>query len=142
MLEGPVKGLLNKLFPHYDALSYVFGKDRATGDRAETFEDIASNVPTDNDRVPAEDDMDTKFLAICSPRMNMSPEDMMGAISQEDAMAAQVIEHMEAILSLIIMAGSKCIMIVNQKVSLMISFTQMFDPVKVAYCRILLSDDS
>ncbi|KAA0052026.1 retrotransposon protein [Cucumis melo var. makuwa] len=28
------KGLLNKSFPHYDELSYVFGKDRARGGRA------------------------------------------------------------------------------------------------------------
>ncbi|KAA0033168.1 putative nuclease HARBI1 [Cucumis melo var. makuwa] len=40
------KGLLNRSFPHYDKLSYVFGKDRATGGRAETFEDVRSNDPT------------------------------------------------------------------------------------------------
>ncbi|KAA0065651.1 retrotransposon protein [Cucumis melo var. makuwa] len=40
------KGLLNKSFPHYDELSYMFGKDRATGVRAETFADVGSNDPT------------------------------------------------------------------------------------------------
>ncbi|KAA0052358.1 putative nuclease HARBI1 [Cucumis melo var. makuwa] len=39
------KGLLNKSFPHYDELSYVFGKDRATGGRAESSADVRSNDP-------------------------------------------------------------------------------------------------
>ncbi|KAA0034865.1 retrotransposon protein [Cucumis melo var. makuwa] len=56
----------------------VFGKDRATGACAETFADIGSNVPTDNDSVPIEDDIDMEFPAMYSLRMNMSPEDMMG----------------------------------------------------------------
>uniref|UniRef100_A0A9I9EDD4 Uncharacterized protein n=1 Tax=Cucumis melo TaxID=3656 RepID=A0A9I9EDD4_CUCME len=34
------KDLFNKSFPHYDELLYVFGKDRAMGDRAETFTDF------------------------------------------------------------------------------------------------------
>lgn len=38
------KGLLNKLFPYYNDLSYVFGKDRATGARSKTFADVRSNV--------------------------------------------------------------------------------------------------
>ncbi|KAL0545976.1 hypothetical protein IC582_015880 [Cucumis melo] len=37
------KGLLNKSFPHYDELSYVFGKDRATGGRVESSADVRSN---------------------------------------------------------------------------------------------------
>ncbi|KAA0041021.1 retrotransposon protein [Cucumis melo var. makuwa] len=39
------KGLLNKWFLHYDELSYVFGKDRATGGRVENFADVGSNDP-------------------------------------------------------------------------------------------------
>ncbi|KAL4010676.1 hypothetical protein IC575_027687 [Cucumis melo] len=38
------KGLLNKSFVHYDELSYVFGKDRATRS-GESFADIGSNDP-------------------------------------------------------------------------------------------------
>ncbi|TYK15846.1 retrotransposon protein [Cucumis melo var. makuwa] len=52
-------------------------KDRATEACAKTFANIASNMPIDNDSVP-EDGMDIKFPAMWSPRMNMSPEDMMG----------------------------------------------------------------
>ncbi|KAL4023499.1 hypothetical protein IC575_017257 [Cucumis melo] len=40
-----VKGLLNKPFPYYDELTYVFGRDRATGRFAETFADVGSNEP-------------------------------------------------------------------------------------------------
>ncbi|KAA0053727.1 retrotransposon protein [Cucumis melo var. makuwa] len=39
------KGLLNKPFPYYDELTYVFDRDRATGRFAETFADVGSNEP-------------------------------------------------------------------------------------------------
>ncbi|KAA0064269.1 retrotransposon protein [Cucumis melo var. makuwa] len=39
------KGLLNKPFPYYDELTYVFGRDRATGRFPETFADVGSNEP-------------------------------------------------------------------------------------------------
>ncbi|KAA0047371.1 retrotransposon protein [Cucumis melo var. makuwa] len=39
------KGLLNKPFPHYDELTYVFCRDRATGRFAETFANVGSNEP-------------------------------------------------------------------------------------------------
>ncbi|TYK04887.1 retrotransposon protein [Cucumis melo var. makuwa] len=39
------KSLLNKSFPHYDELSYVFGKDRATEAQGETFVDVGLNDP-------------------------------------------------------------------------------------------------
>ncbi|KAL0550221.1 hypothetical protein IC582_014725 [Cucumis melo] len=38
------KGLLNKSFPHYDEWSYVFGKDRATEGRAESFADVGQTI--------------------------------------------------------------------------------------------------
>ncbi|KAA0043399.1 retrotransposon protein [Cucumis melo var. makuwa] len=34
------KGLLNKPFSYYDELTYVFGRDRVTGQFAETFTDV------------------------------------------------------------------------------------------------------
>ena len=37
------KRLLNKLFPYYDELTYVFSRDRATGRFVETFADMRSN---------------------------------------------------------------------------------------------------
>ncbi|TYJ97298.1 retrotransposon protein [Cucumis melo var. makuwa] len=39
------KGLLNKPFTYYDELTYVFGRNRATGWFAETFADVGSNEP-------------------------------------------------------------------------------------------------
>ncbi|KAL4035761.1 hypothetical protein IC575_004468 [Cucumis melo] len=42
-LHPAAKGLLNKPFPYYDELTYVFGRDRATGRFAETFADVGSN---------------------------------------------------------------------------------------------------
>ena len=68
---------MNKSFPHNDEFSYVFGKDRVTGVRAETFMDIRFNVPGSSDGVPVEDGLEIEFLAMCSPRMNMSLDDKM-----------------------------------------------------------------
>ena len=73
-----MKGLLNKPFSYYDDLSYVFEKDRATGARAEMFADIGSNNPVASDGVRPEDDLDMEFPGMSSPRMNLSPDDMMG----------------------------------------------------------------
>uniref|UniRef100_A0A9I9CVC0 Retrotransposon protein n=1 Tax=Cucumis melo TaxID=3656 RepID=A0A9I9CVC0_CUCME len=73
------KGLLNKPFPHYDELSYVFEKDRTTGASVEMFTDIGSNVPGESDGVQAEDGLDMEFPTMCSLRMNVSLEDRMGA---------------------------------------------------------------
>ena len=39
------KGLLNKPFPYYDELIYVFDRDRATGRFVEIFADVGSNEP-------------------------------------------------------------------------------------------------
>uniref|UniRef100_A0A9I9CUT4 Uncharacterized protein n=1 Tax=Cucumis melo TaxID=3656 RepID=A0A9I9CUT4_CUCME len=68
------KGFLNKPFPHYDELSYVFEKDREIRARAEMFSDIESNVPGPSDGVQAKNILDMEFLATCRPRMNMSPD--------------------------------------------------------------------
>uniref|UniRef100_A0A9I9ECD5 Uncharacterized protein n=1 Tax=Cucumis melo TaxID=3656 RepID=A0A9I9ECD5_CUCME len=62
-------------------------------------------------------------------------------MSREDAIAAQVIELMEAILNLTMVEKSKCVMIVNQKVSIIRSFIKMSDPMKIAYCRVFLGSD-
>ncbi|KAA0040975.1 retrotransposon protein [Cucumis melo var. makuwa] len=65
------KGLLNKPFPYYDELSYVFGKDHAMGARAKTFADIESNVLDKSDRVQAEDGLDIEFPTMCSPMTSL-----------------------------------------------------------------------
>ncbi|KAA0057175.1 retrotransposon protein [Cucumis melo var. makuwa] len=58
-----VKGLLNKSFFHYDELSYVFGKDRATGGRAKSFANVGSNDPAGYDA----------FAADAAPDTDLSP---------------------------------------------------------------------
>ncbi|KAA0036791.1 retrotransposon protein [Cucumis melo var. makuwa] len=72
------KGLLNKLFVHYDELSYVFGKDRSTGGRVESFADIGSNDPAGYDAFAADAAPDTDFPSMYSQGLNMSPDDLMG----------------------------------------------------------------
>ncbi|KAL4018312.1 hypothetical protein IC575_021903 [Cucumis melo] len=72
------KGLLNKSFVHYDELSYVFGKDRATGGRAESFADIGSNDPAGYDAFAADAAPDTDFPPMYSQGLNMLPNDLMG----------------------------------------------------------------
>ncbi|KAL0539423.1 hypothetical protein IC582_023635 [Cucumis melo] len=71
------KGLLNKSFVHYDELSYVFGKERATGGRAKSFADIGSNDPPGYDAFAADAVPDTDFPPMYSPGLNMSPDDLM-----------------------------------------------------------------
>ncbi|TYK08447.1 retrotransposon protein [Cucumis melo var. makuwa] len=44
------KGLLNRPFPYYDELTYVFGRDRSTDRFAETFADVESNEPGGYDK--------------------------------------------------------------------------------------------
>ncbi|KAA0026224.1 retrotransposon protein [Cucumis melo var. makuwa] len=49
------KGHLNKPFPYYDELTYVFDRDRAIGRFAETFTDVGSNEPDGYDGFDMED---------------------------------------------------------------------------------------
>ncbi|KAL4016994.1 hypothetical protein IC575_024665 [Cucumis melo] len=44
-LHPAAKRLLNKPFPYYDEVTYVFGHDRATGRFDETFTNVGSNEP-------------------------------------------------------------------------------------------------
>jgi len=55
----------------------VFGKDRATGGRAESFADIGSNDPPGYDAGAADAMPDTDFPPKYSPGLNMSPDDLM-----------------------------------------------------------------
>ncbi|TYK19767.1 retrotransposon protein [Cucumis melo var. makuwa] len=52
------KGLLNKTFPYYDDMTYVFGKDRTMEGRSETFAGVGSNVPWDSMVFPLFEDPD------------------------------------------------------------------------------------
>ncbi|KAL4011826.1 hypothetical protein IC575_028889 [Cucumis melo] len=68
------KGLLNKLFPHYDELSYVFDKDRATGGRTESFADVGSNDPTGYEPFATDAAWDMDFQPMYSQGLNMLPD--------------------------------------------------------------------
>ncbi|KAL0556028.1 hypothetical protein IC582_004533 [Cucumis melo] len=72
------EGLLNKLFLHYDELSYVFGKDRATGGRADTFADVGSNNPAGYEAFVADVASDMDFQSMYNQGLNMSPDELMG----------------------------------------------------------------
>ncbi|TYJ99700.1 retrotransposon protein [Cucumis melo var. makuwa] len=74
------KDLLNKLFVHYDELSYVFGKDRATGGRVESFADVGSNDPAEYDAFAADAAPDMDFPPMYSKGLNMLPDDLMGTM--------------------------------------------------------------
>lgn len=69
---------MNKPFSHYDELLYVLRKDRATEAHAETFAYIESNVLGGSKGIQLEEGLDMEFPTMCSPTMNMSPENMMG----------------------------------------------------------------
>ncbi|TYK19873.1 retrotransposon protein [Cucumis melo var. makuwa] len=66
------KGLLNKSFLHYDKLSYVFGKDRGTGGRVETFTGIRSNNLAGYEAFSAD------TMPMYSQGLNMSPDELIG----------------------------------------------------------------
>ncbi|KAL0559198.1 hypothetical protein IC582_003790 [Cucumis melo] len=70
------KGLLNKPFPYYDELTYVFGRDRATGRFAETFADMGSNEPGGGyDRFDMGDGKED-FPPMYSQRIDLSQDDV------------------------------------------------------------------
>ncbi|KAA0066918.1 retrotransposon protein [Cucumis melo var. makuwa] len=102
------KGLLNKLFPHYEELSYVFGKDRATRDRAKTFAEVGSNDPAGYEAFAADTALDTDFKPMYSQGLNMSPDELMGTrtawVSEDASQTRQEIaKKLEAIPELTLM---------------------------------------
>ncbi|KAA0049911.1 retrotransposon protein [Cucumis melo var. makuwa] len=70
------KGLLNKPFPYYDELTYVFGRDRATGRFVETFADVRSNEPGGGyDRFDMRDENE-EFPPVYSQGIDLSQDDV------------------------------------------------------------------
>ncbi|KAA0041554.1 putative nuclease HARBI1 [Cucumis melo var. makuwa] len=59
-------------------LSYIFGKDRATGDWAETFGDTEPNDPTGYEAFAANAAHEMEFQAMYSQELDMSPDEVMG----------------------------------------------------------------
>ncbi|KAL4028647.1 hypothetical protein IC575_011848 [Cucumis melo] len=73
--HSAAKGLLNKLFPYYNELTYVFSRDRTTGRFAETFADLGSNEPGRYDRFDMGDG-NKEFLPVYSQGMDLSQDDV------------------------------------------------------------------
>ncbi|KAA0050302.1 retrotransposon protein [Cucumis melo var. makuwa] len=65
------KGLMNKLFPYYDELTYVFSHDRTTGRFIETFADVGSNEPGGYDEFDMGDGNE-EFLPVYSQGIDLS----------------------------------------------------------------------
>uniref|UniRef100_A0A9I9EMA2 Retrotransposon protein n=1 Tax=Cucumis melo TaxID=3656 RepID=A0A9I9EMA2_CUCME len=70
-----VKELLNKPFPYYDELTYVFGRDRVTGRFVETFADMGSNEPGGYERFDTTDGNE-EFPSVYSQGIDMSQDDV------------------------------------------------------------------
>ena len=70
------KDLLNKSFPYYDELAYVFEKDKATGRFAETFVDVESNEPVGYEGFDMPDGNDMEFPSMYSQGIDMSQDDV------------------------------------------------------------------
>ncbi|KAL0539285.1 hypothetical protein IC582_023481 [Cucumis melo] len=77
MISHPAaKGLLNKPFPYYDELTYVFDRNRTTGRFAETFADVGSNEPGGGyDRFDMGDENE-EFPPVYSQGIDLSQDDV------------------------------------------------------------------
>ncbi|KAA0032819.1 retrotransposon protein [Cucumis melo var. makuwa] len=69
------KGLLNKPFPYFDKLTYVFDRDKATGRFAETFVDVGSNEPGGYNRFDMGDGNE-EFPPVYSQGIDLSQDDI------------------------------------------------------------------
>ncbi|KAA0025957.1 retrotransposon protein [Cucumis melo var. makuwa] len=69
------KGLLSKPFPYYDELTYVFDRDRATGQFAETFADMGFNEPSGYERFDIANGNE-EFPPVYNQRIDMSQDDV------------------------------------------------------------------
>ncbi|KAA0060332.1 retrotransposon protein [Cucumis melo var. makuwa] len=69
------KTLLNKPFPYYDELTYVFDRDRAMGPFAKTFADVGSNEPGGYEGFDMTDGNE-EFPPVYSQGIDMSQDDV------------------------------------------------------------------
>uniref|UniRef100_A0A9I9E8A0 Retrotransposon protein n=1 Tax=Cucumis melo TaxID=3656 RepID=A0A9I9E8A0_CUCME len=74
-LHPATKELLNKLFPYYEELTYVFGCDRATSRFVETLVDAGSNEPGEYDGFDMGDGNE-EFLSVYSQGIYLSQDDV------------------------------------------------------------------
>ncbi|KAA0064820.1 retrotransposon protein [Cucumis melo var. makuwa] len=69
------EGTPEQTIPYYDELTYVFGRDRATGRFAETFADVGSNEPGKYDRFDMRDENE-EFPPVYSQGIDLSQDDV------------------------------------------------------------------
>ncbi|KAK7824451.1 hypothetical protein CFP56_034371 [Quercus suber] len=53
------KGLQNRRFPHFDDLALVFGKDRASGDRAQHAIDVTEELASGQENQAPTNEVET-----------------------------------------------------------------------------------
>ncbi|KAA0059814.1 retrotransposon protein [Cucumis melo var. makuwa] len=154
------KRLLNKSFPHYNELSYVFGKDHATGGRTKSFADVRSNDSTRYEAFSADAVPDTD----CQPMyqgLNMWPNELMGTknarvregryvssgskrksggqVADNASQTRQeVVRQLEAIPELTLMDRCRLMRILMCNVDDMKAFLEVLDNMKYPYCSIIL----
>ncbi|TYK11111.1 retrotransposon protein [Cucumis melo var. makuwa] len=154
-----VKGLLNKSFVHYDELSYVFGKDRATGGRAESFADIGSNDPAGTARVSerrnvssgskrkrtghAIDSGDIVRTAIEYGNEQLHRIAEWLILQRQDATQTrqEIVRQLEAIPELTLMDRCRLMRILMRNVDDMKAFLEVPDNMKYPYCSIILQEN-
>ncbi|TYK05421.1 retrotransposon protein [Cucumis melo var. makuwa] len=75
-LHPVTKGLLNKHFPYYNELSYVFERDMATSRFTKTFADVGSNKPIGHEGFDMSDGNGLEFPSTYSQGIDMSQDDV------------------------------------------------------------------
>ncbi|TYK05448.1 retrotransposon protein [Cucumis melo var. makuwa] len=120
------KGLLNKSFPHYDELSYVFGKDHVTEGRTETFVDVGSTNPVGYETftVDAAPDMDFQLMYVSS-----------GSKRKREGQAADSGEVIRTAIECRLMR------ILMRNIDDMKAFLDVPDNMKYPYCNIILEEN-
>ncbi|KAA0047697.1 retrotransposon protein [Cucumis melo var. makuwa] len=150
------KGLLNKSFVHYDELLYVFGKDRATGGRAESFVNIGSNDPAGTLRVSehrnvssgskrkhpghATDSGDIVHIAIEYGNEQLNRIVEWPILQRQDASQTrqEVVQQLEAIPELTLMDRCRLMRILMCNIDDMKAFLEVPDNMKYSFCSIIL----
>ncbi|TYK05687.1 retrotransposon protein [Cucumis melo var. makuwa] len=140
------KGLLNKSFPHYDELSYMFGKDRAMGGRPKSFTDVGSNDLVRYEAFTADAASDTNFQPMYSQGLSMSLDELMGtrtALVSEDASQTrqEVVRQLEVIPELTLMDRCHLMRILMRNVDDMKAFLEVPDNMKYPYCSTILQEN-
>ncbi|KAA0048779.1 retrotransposon protein [Cucumis melo var. makuwa] len=139
-------------------MSYVFGKDHATGARADTFVDIGSNDPAGYEVFASDAMSDMDFQLMYSQGLNMSPNKLMGTrttwISEGSIVEWLVLQHqdtsqtsqevvrqLKAIPELTLMDRCRLMCILIHNVEDMKAFLDVPNNMKYPFCSIILEEN-